>query len=169
MKKVTWMARATTTIVGLAIMLTLVLGVATTALAGTGIGATFNLGKVNSVNAVSKLVGSVAGPSLQIDNNATDANATALELQVEPGKPPMKVNSSAEVENLNVDQMDGQSTSEFLEGCEAASVGGAVRSAVPPTRAKKDGRSGPGLPCALEVQDSSPASPKTWPQAVSFR
>ena len=120
-KKVTWMARATSTMVGLAIMLALVMGVATTALAGTGIGATFNLGKVNSVNAVSKLVGSVAGSSLQIDNNSADANATALDLQVEPGKDPMKVNSSAEVENLNVDQVDGQSASEFLEKFEAAS------------------------------------------------
>lgn len=121
MKKVTWMARATSTMVGLAIMLALVMGVATTALAGTGIGATFNLGKVNSVNAVSKLVGSVAGSSLQIDNNSTGTGATALELQVEPGKDPMKVNSSAEVENLNVDQVDGQSASEFLERSETAS------------------------------------------------
>jgi hypothetical protein len=140
-KKVTWMARATTTIVGPAIMLTLVMGVAATALAGTGIGATFNLGKVNSVNAVSKLVGSVAGPSLQIDNNSTGTGATALDLQVEPGKDPMKVNSSAEVENLNVDQVDGQSTSEFLERFEAASAGGAVRSAPhQPGRRRMGGR-----------------------------
>jgi hypothetical protein len=119
-RKLTWMARATTTVVGLAIMLALVLGVATTALAGTGIGATFDLGKVNAVNAVSKLAGSVAGPSLQIDNNSTNASATALDLQVEAGKDPMKVNSSAEVENLNADQVDGQSASEFLERSEAA-------------------------------------------------
>src|SRR5687768_10523137 len=79
-RKVTWMARATTTIVGLALMLALVFGVATTALAGTGVGATFNLGQTNTVNAVSKLVGSVAGPSLQIDNNSADAAATALDL-----------------------------------------------------------------------------------------
>ena len=81
-KKVTWIARATTTIVGLAIMLAFGMGVATTALAGTGIGATFNLGQVNSVNAVSRLVGSVAGLSVQIDNNSTGTGATALDLQV---------------------------------------------------------------------------------------
>ena len=46
-KKVAWMARATTTVVGLAIMLALVLGVASTALAGTGVGATF---KINTVD-----------------------------------------------------------------------------------------------------------------------
>jgi hypothetical protein len=120
-KKVTWMARATTTIVGLAIMLALVMGVATTALAGTGVGATFNLGKVNTVNALSKLAGSVAGPSLAIDNDSTDAAATALDLQVEPGKPPMKVNSSTEVQGLNADQLNGKSANEFLGRFEAAS------------------------------------------------
>ena len=115
------MARATTTIVGLAIMLALVFGVATTALAGTGIGATFNLGETNTVNAVCKLVGSVAGPSLQIDNNSANVSATALDLQVEPGKAPMRVNTSAEVQNLNADQVNGKSASDFLGKFEAAS------------------------------------------------
>jgi hypothetical protein len=71
--KIAWMARTTTTVVGLAIMLALVLGAATTALAGTGVGARFDLGKTNTVNQISKLVGSVAGPSLQVDNNSPDA------------------------------------------------------------------------------------------------
>jgi hypothetical protein len=115
-RKVTWMARATTTIVGLAIMLALVFGVATTALAGTGVGATFNLGQTNTVNAVSKLVGSVAGPSLQIDNNSTDAAATALDLQVEPGKAPMTVNSGVKVANLNADRIDDREASSFANG-----------------------------------------------------
>ena len=48
----------------------LVLGVASTALAGTGVGGTLNLGKVNTVDAVSKVVGSVAGPSLKMANNS---------------------------------------------------------------------------------------------------
>ncbi len=113
-RKVAWLARATTTVVGLAIMLALVLGVATTALAGTGVGARFDLGKTNSVNQVSKLVGSVAGPSLQIDNNSANASATALDLQVEPGKAPMKVNSDGQVANLNADKLDGQEASAFM-------------------------------------------------------
>ena len=70
-------------------------------------GATFNVGQTNTANAVSKLVGSVAGPSLQIDNNSTNANATALDLQVEAGKPPMKVNSQTKVALLNADKLDG--------------------------------------------------------------
>ena len=113
-KKVAWMARATTTVVGLAIMLALVLGVATTALAGTGVGAPFDLGKTNTVNQISRLVGSVAGPSLQIDNNSAEASATALDLKVEPGKAPMSVNSDGRVANLNADKLDGQEASAFM-------------------------------------------------------
>ena len=113
-RKITWMARTTTTVVGLAIMLALVLGVATTALAGTGVGARFDLGKTNAVNQISKLVGSVAGPSLQIDNNSADVRATALDLQVEPGKAPMSVNSDGRVANLNADKLDGQEASAFM-------------------------------------------------------
>ena len=108
-KKVVWLGRATTFLVGLAVVLALSVGLASTALAGTGVGARFDLGKTNTVNAVSKLVGSVAGPSLLIDNNSTNAAATTLDLQVEPGKAPMKVNSSAKVANLNSDMLDGKS------------------------------------------------------------
>jgi hypothetical protein len=94
-------------VVGLAVILALTVGLASTALAGTGVGARFQLGQTNTVNAVTKLVGSVAGPSLQIDNNSTNAAATALDLQVEAGKAPMKVNSGTKVTNLNADEVDG--------------------------------------------------------------
>src|SRR5215203_3301542 len=107
-KKVMWLGRATTFLVGLAVILALTVGLATTALAGTGVGARFQLGQTNTVNAITKLVGSVAGPSLQIDNNSTGAGATALDLQVEAGKAPMKVNSATQVANLNADKVDGR-------------------------------------------------------------
>jgi hypothetical protein len=107
--KVMWVGRATVFLVGLAFILALTVGVVSTALAGTGAGSRFDLGKTNTVNAISKLVGSVAGPSLLIDNNSTNAAATTLDLQVEPGKAPMKVNSSAKVANLNSDMLDGKS------------------------------------------------------------
>jgi hypothetical protein len=105
--KVVWFGRATTFMVGLAVILALSVGLASTALAGTGVGSAFNLGKTNTVSAISKLVGSVAGPSLLIDNNSTNSAATALDLQVEAGKAPMKVNSAAKVANLNADKLDG--------------------------------------------------------------
>ncbi len=110
-KKAMGIARGTALTLGVAVMMALLLGVATTALAGTGIGARFQLGQTNTVNAITKLVGSVAGPSLQIDNNSADA--TALDLQVEPGKAPMKVNSAAQVANLNSDKLDGKSANEI--------------------------------------------------------
>ena len=110
--KVMWVGRATVFLVGLAVILALVFGVATTALAGTGVGASFNLGKTNTVNAISKLVGSTASSMLMVDNNGT---GTALDLKV--GDPnaapatkqvaPMKVDSQAEVANLNA-QFAGQ-------------------------------------------------------------
>jgi hypothetical protein len=106
-KKVVLLGRATTFLVGLAVILALTVGVVSTALAGTGVGSAFNLGKTNTVSAISKLVGSVAGPSLLIDNNSTNSAATALDLQVEAGKAPMKVNSAAKVANLNADKLDG--------------------------------------------------------------
>jgi hypothetical protein len=67
-EKVLLVGRVTTYLVGLAVILAFSVGVTTTALAGTGVGAVFNLGQINTVGAVSTLAGSVAGPSLQIDN-----------------------------------------------------------------------------------------------------
>jgi hypothetical protein len=100
---------------GVAVMLALTVGLASTALAGTGIGARFDLGKTNTVDAISSLVGSVAGSSLKIDNNSTGIGATALRLEVEPGKPPMSVNSTTEVQGLNVDSLDSKNSSDFLQ------------------------------------------------------
>lgn len=113
--RIWWLGRGTATIMGLAVMLALTVALASTALAGTGVGARLDLGKANAVNAVTSLVGSVAGSSLKIDNNSTGTGATALRLEVEPGKPPMSVNSTTEVQGLNVDSLDGFNSSEFLQ------------------------------------------------------
>jgi len=113
--RIWWLGRGTATVMGLAILLALTVGLASTALAGTGIGARFDLGKTNTVNTLSSLAGSVAGPSLKIDNNSTGTGATALRLEVEPGKPPMSVNSTTEVQGLNVDSLDGENSSDFLQ------------------------------------------------------
>jgi hypothetical protein len=88
---VMWVGRATVFLVGLAVLLAVIFGVSSVALAG--VGATFNLGKKNSVNQLSQLVGSTNNALLRIDNNAGN-DATALDLRVEPGLAPMKVNSS---------------------------------------------------------------------------
>ena len=51
---------------------------ATAALAGTGPGAPFNLGRTNSVNAPSTLTGSATGSMLKIPNTNTDTGAQAI-------------------------------------------------------------------------------------------
>jgi hypothetical protein len=91
---VMWVGRATEFLVGLAVLLAVIFGVSSVALAGAGVGATFNLGKKNSVNQLSQLVGSTNNALLRIDNNNAGNDATALDLRVEPGLAPMKVNSS---------------------------------------------------------------------------
>jgi hypothetical protein len=92
----------------LAVVTALTLVTASAAFAGSGIGGVFNLGVSNSVNAITALTGSVAGPSLRATNNSTNAGATALNLQVATGKPPMTVNSGTKVTNLNADRVDGK-------------------------------------------------------------
>ena len=111
---VIWAGRATVFLVGLATILVLVLSVTSVALAGSGVGANFNLGKKNTVNRLSQLLGSADSAMLRIDNSNAGTNATALDLHVEPGLPPMTVNSSTQVSNLNADLVDGRSASSFL-------------------------------------------------------
>ena len=112
--RIWWLGRGTATVMGVAVLRALTVGLASTALAGTGLGDRFDLGKTNTVNAISKLVGNVAGPSLQIDNNSANRAATALNLLVEAGKAPMKVNPEAgTATNLSADKLDGKSADEI--------------------------------------------------------
>lgn len=86
-----WMARGTATIMGLAVMLALTVGLASTALAGTGIGSRFDLGKLNTVNdATTQLVGAVAGPMLTVTNNSDGKVVVGNERLAasSPGQPP---------------------------------------------------------------------------------
>lgn len=88
LSKVMWVGRATVFLVGLAVVLALLFGVAAAALAGTGIGATFSLGKLNSVNALSRLVGINDGVMLSVDNDSAGSKATALALITKRGSRP---------------------------------------------------------------------------------
>ena len=109
--RVMWVGRATVFLVGLAVILAILLGVATKALGATG--GNFILGKSNAANAVSRLAASVAGPALNLINNNADPAATALNLHVAPGHSPLTVNSSAKVSSLNADQLDGKNDTDF--------------------------------------------------------
>ncbi len=102
-------ARGTALALGVAV----VLGVATAALAAVP-GDPFRLGKVNVINALTQLVGEKPGPMLRIDNNGT---GYALQLLVEPNRPPLTVNADAgKAMNLNADELDGKDSSRFATG-----------------------------------------------------
>ena len=113
LSKVAWVGRTASMVFGVALVLALLVGVASTALAGRGVGATFNLGKLNQVGQMSQLVGFTNDPMLRIDNNGSGATATALNLRVEPGQPPMTVNSATKVANLNADKIEGKDFGAF--------------------------------------------------------
>jgi hypothetical protein len=116
--KIMWVGKATTFCVGLAVVLALVLGVSSAALAALP-GDPFKLGQSNRVGRLTTLVSTLAGPVLRVDN---DGSGSALDLRV--GDPaaapatktvaPMEVDSQGKVVNLNSDELDGKSAAEFL-------------------------------------------------------
>ena len=117
--KTIWLGRGMATVMGLAMLLALTVGLASTALAGTGIGARFDLGETNFVNATSRLVGNVNGPVLTVKNtNGTSSDNVPLSLETTDigfiPPPPMKVNSTGKVSNLNVDLLDGRDSTAFV-------------------------------------------------------
>lgn len=95
---------------GALVICTVVLGAATTALAAAP-GDPFRLGQINSINKFTKLVGAGPAPRLILDNNGS---GVALRLLVEPGKPPLQVNSARKVARLNADKVDGKDADAFL-------------------------------------------------------
>ncbi len=94
--KVMWVGKATVFLVGLAVIVGLVFGVASVAL-GTD-GQFFTIGHPNTAESTSTLDKSGAGP--------------ALDLQVDSG-PALAVSSGAKVGRLNADRLDGKNSSQF--------------------------------------------------------
>lgn len=87
------------------------------ALGGVGYSATgqsFILGQANTASTPSTLTAPVAGKALELTNTSTNAAATALGLTVGAGRPPLTVNSSARVTNLNADLFDGLNSTSFI-------------------------------------------------------
>ena len=114
--KVVWVGKTASIAFGLALVVALVLGVTTVALAAVP-GDPFRLGRINAVNAMTQLVGTTDSVMLKVDNNGT---GSALGLEVEQGEPPMRVNSSKKVPNLNADKLDGLEAGGFATASEAA-------------------------------------------------
>ncbi len=104
--KVMWVGRATVFAVGLAVILALVFGAASVAFGATG--GNFVLGQTNVASALTKLTGNVNGAAMQVANTNPGLNDQALNLTVNPGEAPMRVNSDGRVTNLNADELDGR-------------------------------------------------------------
>ncbi len=98
------LTRATSMVVGLAVMLALVAGVTSLAVAKTPSGgetaSAVLKGVSNTATAVTTLINSGTGP--------------ALSLRVQQGNPPLAVNSSTKVANLNADSLDGEDAAAFV-------------------------------------------------------
>jgi hypothetical protein len=115
LSKVMWVGKATVFLVGLAVILALVFGVAFTALGANG--QNFILGSLNNrATAITKLTGTVGGPALRVSNPTADDGSTALDLEVASGMAPMNVNSSTKVTTLNADLLDGKNSTAFVQG-----------------------------------------------------
>jgi hypothetical protein len=110
-----WVGRATVFLVGLAVILALVFGLASTALGANG--DPWRLGQSNVATAITILAGAtgVDGSMVRITNNNADANDTALDLRVQDGEAPMTVNRTTKVTNLNADQLDGEDSTQFAD------------------------------------------------------
>lgn len=119
--KVMWVGRASVFVVGLAVILALTVGFASTVLAAVP-GDPFKLGRINVISKVTQLVGTTNNALLRIDNDSKGPSATALELEVDPKKPPIKTNSLTKVDNLHADLLDGRSAEQFANGVGGTAV-----------------------------------------------
>ena len=101
-------------LVGLAVILALVVGLASAAFGANG--DALRLGQGNVATKLTSLGGTlgVNGAMLKVANKNTGADDTALRLEVDPTEPPMSVNSTTRVPGLNADQLDGQDASQFM-------------------------------------------------------
>jgi hypothetical protein len=86
------------------------------ALGGAGYSATggsFILGAANSATSQTRLVAPVAGSAFRIDNTSTAAGASGMTIITNAARPPLAVNSSVKVVNLNADRLDGFDSASF--------------------------------------------------------
>lgn len=112
--KMMWVSRATVFLVGLAVILGVVFGVASTAFGSNG--DPLRLGQSNVATKLTALGGKlgVNGAMLKVANKNGGTDDTALRLEVDPTEPPMSVNSTTKVNGFNADQLDGKDGSQFV-------------------------------------------------------
>lgn len=92
---------------------TAIIMISATAVAGTGVGGVFNLGRTNKVNAQTTLSGTTGSANLKITNTG---GGPALRLDVASGKAPFTLSAgAAKVVNLNADKLDGLDSTAFYK------------------------------------------------------
>src|SRR5262249_26237060 len=64
--------------------------------------------------------GGINDRMIQLVNDSTSSNATALSLHVNGRRPPLSVNPSARIPNLNADRLDGLDSSVLAQGIPSA-------------------------------------------------
>jgi hypothetical protein len=96
------------------VVVALSLALISPALAATG--GNFILGKGNVATGITQLKANIANPAMKLINNSTSTGATALNLVTAATKPPMTVNSSTKVDNLNADKVDSNDSTALLPG-----------------------------------------------------
>ena len=173
--------RATSAVVGLAILLALVVGLASAAFGANG--QAWVLGQNNVATAMTRLGGNVGvdGPMVKITNNDAGTNDKALSLNVQEGEAPLGVNRDTLVANLNSDQVDG-----FHAGCASGQrlIGGLCYDENPQPEPKtvtnasdECHRLGGQLPTALQLRSirsepgidlGTPNATPTWSADIQF-
>jgi hypothetical protein len=101
-------------LVGLAVIVGVVFGLASTAFGSNG--DPLRLGQGNVATKLTALGGKlgVNGAMLKLVNKNDGADDTALRLEVDPTEPPMSINSTTKVNGFNADQLDGKDASQFV-------------------------------------------------------
>ncbi len=92
-----------------ALIVVLVLVMATDYVAMATTGKTLLLGSVNTVTKATVIKKTTDGPALRIDNST----GTGIQFHTRAGKSPFKVNRTAKVKKLNADLLDGKNASEL--------------------------------------------------------
>lgn len=100
-----WLTKGAALFGGSVVTLALILGVASVALGANG--GNFILGRSNVATALTSLAGNVNGSAMQVQNTNAGTNDTALDVRVQPGETPIKINSDTKVANFNADELDG--------------------------------------------------------------
>ncbi|MGH3087539.1 MAG: hypothetical protein ACRDSJ_09510 [Rubrobacteraceae bacterium] len=119
--KVKKAGKSTALTLGLAFALAITLGMASTAMGANG--GSFILGKANNTaTQVTGLISNISDTTRSALSINNTGGGPALDLQVNSGQDPMKVNSSSLVDDFNADLLDGQHAGAFL-GANAAAGG----------------------------------------------